>query len=387
MGAQRVSLSMIVRDEEAVLPRCLKSVRPLIDAWAIVDTGSTDDTIGVIERELAGIPGQVVSIPHPKRTWLDRFLNRGHFDFSKYRNAALDLSRKTDCDYSLLIDADEVVNVLPGFPVEWPDLVADRYCATFRVAEDGRVWHRTLLVKNSHPWRYIYPIHEALDSPDKNATAALIKGIEIPSYSDGARNKDKRQKYLNDAAALRAAIGRNPREPRYWFYLGQSLASADCHMQALGAYEKRWSMEAGWDEERWYALYQIAPLKEYLCYPWRQVRDAYLTAFNARPWRAEPLWAAGIISAEHGDLGVAEAYLKHAASLPIPEESFLLDEGIYRWRVADELAGVYARTGRAEECEAVLRGLVDSGNCPEAELPRILENIEKAVEHRVPLAA
>ena len=41
-------LSMIVRNEAPVIRRCLASVLPIIDYWAIVDTGSTDGTQGLI---------------------------------------------------------------------------------------------------------------------------------------------------------------------------------------------------------------------------------------------------------------------------------------------------------------------------------------------------
>src|SRR5262249_13094263 len=44
----RVSLCMIVRNEEHHLPDCLRSVRDLVDEIVVVDTGSTDGT-----RELA----------------------------------------------------------------------------------------------------------------------------------------------------------------------------------------------------------------------------------------------------------------------------------------------------------------------------------------------
>ena len=40
----KVSLCMIVRDEEDVLERCLKSVRDMVDEIIIVDTGSQDRT-------------------------------------------------------------------------------------------------------------------------------------------------------------------------------------------------------------------------------------------------------------------------------------------------------------------------------------------------------
>lgn len=383
---QTVCLSMIVRNEEKVLPRCLRSVAPLIDAWAIVDTGSTDGTERVIREHLGHLPGELVRRPHPERTWLDRVLNRGHFDFAANRNVALDAARRSGCDYALVIDADEEIRILDGFPAVWPELTADRYCANFRVSDDGRVWHRTLLIKNAHPWRWVHPIHEALHSDDPNASAALIHGIEVPSYSDGARNVDKRAKYLRDAKALEAAIRENPDEPRYWFYLGQSYASAGEHMRALDAYRKRYSMPGGWDEERWYALYQQAPLQGILGAHWKWVRDCYLEAFNARPWRAEPLWAAGVISAEHGELGIAEVHLRHAASLPIPQDSFLLDTNVYNWRAADDLAAVYAGMGRADDCLAVLRKLLDSGKCPDEERERIASNLEKAIEN-LPVAA
>ena len=39
-----ISLCMIVRDEEAVLGRCLESVRGLMDEMILVDTGSVDRT-------------------------------------------------------------------------------------------------------------------------------------------------------------------------------------------------------------------------------------------------------------------------------------------------------------------------------------------------------
>ena len=41
---------MIVKDEAHVIERCLNSVKPLIDKLLIVDTGSSDNTIQVINN-------------------------------------------------------------------------------------------------------------------------------------------------------------------------------------------------------------------------------------------------------------------------------------------------------------------------------------------------
>ena len=43
----RLTAAMIVRDEEAVLDRCLTSIADLVDDIVIVDTGSTDATVDI----------------------------------------------------------------------------------------------------------------------------------------------------------------------------------------------------------------------------------------------------------------------------------------------------------------------------------------------------
>ena len=63
MTKPRICLNMIVKDEAHVIERCLASVIPHITSWCISDTGSTDNTIEVIENVMAkaGLPGKVDS--------------------------------------------------------------------------------------------------------------------------------------------------------------------------------------------------------------------------------------------------------------------------------------------------------------------------------------
>src|SRR4051812_47845199 len=44
-----LSLCMIVKDEEEMLPRCLAAVKPAVDELIIVDTGSSDRTVEIAE--------------------------------------------------------------------------------------------------------------------------------------------------------------------------------------------------------------------------------------------------------------------------------------------------------------------------------------------------
>jgi glycosyltransferase involved in cell wall biosynthesis len=50
-------LNMIVKNEAHVLARYLASVKPWIDSWVIVDTGSSDGTQALIRGQLQGLPG------------------------------------------------------------------------------------------------------------------------------------------------------------------------------------------------------------------------------------------------------------------------------------------------------------------------------------------
>ena len=56
-----LSLSMIVRDEEARLGECLRSVQGFADEMVVVDTGSTDATVAIAEAAGA----RVEQIPWP----------------------------------------------------------------------------------------------------------------------------------------------------------------------------------------------------------------------------------------------------------------------------------------------------------------------------------
>src|SRR6516162_9004672 len=83
----RVSLTMIVKNEEANLAACLESTASLFDEIIVVDTGSTDRT-----REVAARFGAAV-FDFP---WCD--------DFAAARNEAL---RHAGGDWIFWLDADE----------------------------------------------------------------------------------------------------------------------------------------------------------------------------------------------------------------------------------------------------------------------------------------
>src|SRR5947208_5952295 len=91
-----ICLVMIVRNEAAIIRRCLDSVKGIISHWVICDTGSTDGTPEIILDHLKGIPGAV-----HQTLWID---------FGHNRTQALKLA-KGKADYHLLLDADMTLKV------------------------------------------------------------------------------------------------------------------------------------------------------------------------------------------------------------------------------------------------------------------------------------
>ena len=261
---------MIVKNEAHVILRCLASVRPFIDSWVIVDTGSTDGTQDIIRDALKEVPGEIF-----ERPWK----NFGH-----NRSEALQLA-KGCADYIFVIDADDELVIAPDY--SRPVLTADAY---YMQIKHGTIDHwRVSLVSSRLDWKYVGILHEYLDSGSKH-TSDKFTGVQISIHAEGARSKmlSEVEKYLRDARVLEQGLVDEPDNARYVFYLAQSYRDAGEFKKSLKTYQRRTAM-GGWNEEVWYSLLEVAKLSERLQLAPEIVTPLYLEAFQARPQRAEPL--------------------------------------------------------------------------------------------------
>src|SRR5215468_4337198 len=131
----RICLSMIVKNESAVIERCLRSVKPFVNAWAISDTGSSDGTQEIVRRVMGDLPGELI-----ERPWSDFATNRNH---------ALELARRHG-DYALIIDADDMLETDAGFT--WGALDAPGYLVEFVYGKTR--FRRTALARLDAGWRW-----------------------------------------------------------------------------------------------------------------------------------------------------------------------------------------------------------------------------------------
>jgi glycosyltransferase involved in cell wall biosynthesis len=348
-----VCRNMIVRNEAPVIGRCLASVRPWIDAWAVVDTGSTDGTQDRVREALAGLPGELW-----ERPWRD---------FGHNRSEAIQLAG-TRADYLLFLDADEEWVAPPGF--RWPRLEADGYSILHRYS--GMEYHRAALAATRLPWRFEGVLHEYLDGPAPHRIETL-DGPWIQVHPDGARSTDPR-KFEKDAAVLEAALVREPDHPRHTFYLAQSYRDAGRPERSLAVYERRAAL-GGWAEEVWYSLYQVALLREVLGHPRDQVLGAYLRAYQFRPQRPESLGQLARWCRLAGDHHLAYLFARQALELPPTTDVLFVDPSFTRWRNRDEYALACYWTGRFQEAADQCQRLLDGDALPPEERERMAANL------------
>lgn len=57
-----LALVMIVKDEAHTLPNTLLPLKPYLDAYYVLDTGSTDGTQDVLRKTLDNIPGKIFEV-------------------------------------------------------------------------------------------------------------------------------------------------------------------------------------------------------------------------------------------------------------------------------------------------------------------------------------
>jgi tetratricopeptide (TPR) repeat protein len=348
---------MIVKDEAAIIERCLEAALPWIDAYAIHDTGSSDGTPDLVRAffERHGVPGRVT---------------HGEFhDFAQARNDSLERARETAAehyvDLLLLCDADmELIVEEPSFR---DHLGADAYLVEQRAL--GLHYDNVRLIRASAPMRYVGVTHEHVDVGASDRVA--LRGVWFHDHAEGS---SRAVKFERDLALLDAGLAAEPDNARYAFYRAQTLRDLGRERDAVAAYEHRVQM-GGWEEEVWYSLLQVALLRERLADHPDDVVAAFLAAFERRPARAETLVELARHLREQGRHALAHVFATRAVQLPATDDILFVLADCYGWRARDELAVSSYWVGEHAASAALAEALLADPDLPATERPRVEQNL------------
>jgi len=356
MSEPTICLSMIVRDEAHILLRCLQSVAPYIDAYAVCDTGSLDDTC-VLTRgyfKVRGVPGKVY---HHK--WVD---------FAHNRTLALQAAAKSGCDYALVIDADEWLVVED--PRCLTTLQDDAYRVIMRFP--GVSYPRVNLMCLARNFRYVSPIHE-YPTCDGPVVGTLLDPDKIHMETDGQGARAKHgDKNVKDLQVMQQWVVDEPANPRAWFYLAQGYEVNQRFAEALAAYTKRVQL-GDYQEEVFYSHYRMAKLCEHLK-NWPMAQLHYLDAYNHSPHRAEPLYwlAQGHFNRQQDRMALI--YLETAVDIPKPFNMLFVEDAVYDYLCKTIYATMLYNVNEREDAAELAKQLLDNEKLPSNYRP-VLERI------------
>lgn len=241
-----IAVCVITRNGADTLPRLLDSIRPHVDEVCVLDTGSTDDTLDILDRYTAepGVPIRV-----ERAAWRD--------DYAWARNASFDMATS---DYLLWSDDDDVwegaehLRLALSLPMVAPDVLRVRTVTVWRPDLVNFDW-RIRGVRAGLGACWAEPIHETLDAsiPDRALTAwAHPTRTRVVHQRVGAEGRHDH----------RAAVFAAPLTRRTHFHRGRHLLTEDHDLEAA-AQEFTAAVERPW---RRHELLMIAKAYEHLAF-------------------------------------------------------------------------------------------------------------------------
>lgn len=215
-GRPLLVASMIVRDEEEMLPGCLESLDGLVDHVVVCDTGSVDDTVRIAEEHGA----EVFSVE-----WRD--------DFGWARNQALERCRESwwvlqiDADERASFESAEEVRRLLATDVD--DGVGFNLTIT-NLSGDGRAQsshQATRLFCPGEGVHFVGALHEMPAGPDgKSLPTASLSDLSITHLGYARQVIAERDKLSRNVDIAARQYEESPENPDVALHLGRSLLSA-----------------------------------------------------------------------------------------------------------------------------------------------------------------
>jgi glycosyltransferase involved in cell wall biosynthesis len=321
---------MIVKDEEATIARCIGSVSGFVDKVIVIDTGSTDKTKQVLTEtcETFGLEVHVEDRP---------WVNFGH-----NRTELLEIAYG-QADWLLLLDAD--------MELVWHSKEIPEGFDSFLLWYSGSMsYAQKLLVSGRRKWRYVGATHEYIECLEPNERQATsLGGIRVTHHMDGGSRHNKIER---DLELLEKERQEDEENPRTVFYLAQTLEDAGNLLGACVNYGIRANM-GGWEEERWLAQLRQAKLWPDANGTDKESLDMLLGAWEARPWRSEPLYHYSALSRKLGRHNLALMAARQGRSIALPDQDILfVERWVYDWGfVFEESISLWYCGQRSESLE------------------------------------
>ncbi|WP_458104953.1 glycosyltransferase [Bacillus sp. PK3-037] len=319
-----ISLCMIVKNEEAVIDRCLNSVRDITDEINIVDTGSDDQTKDIVAR----YTDRIFDFE-----WIDDFAAARNFSF-----------QQATSNYILWLDADDVLSerdrklflTLKRTLDPQIDAVSMKYHLAFD--EENNVTtslRRYRLVKREKNFKWTGAVHEYLEVYG-NLYHSDIAVSHIPLSHDENRNLRIYEKMVSSGKTF---------SPRDLFYYANELFDHGKIEKAIDYYMRFLKTKQGWIEDNIRACNKLADCYHLLGQKETELNWVLHTLTFGAP-RAETCCRLGFSFLEKNDIQSA-VYWYEKAIENYGSESMAIQSPTYStWLPHLQLAVCYDKLGQ-----------------------------------------
>jgi predicted O-methyltransferase YrrM len=302
-----INLCIMVKNGGDQFEQTLIDNLSIIDRWTILDTGSTDETIEIINRVLVG--------KKEGNLYQEPFLN-----FRDSRNRLLDLAG-TECKFNLMLDDTYLVREnLRDFLTE---VRSDQYSNSFTlfIHSDDTKYGSNRITKSNSGLRYIHRIHEVIT--DKNNINVVIpenRAFIFDKRIDYMEKRTMERKQL-DLKLLYEEVEENPNDPRSYYYLAQTYNLLEDYEKAFFYFIKRCEFtNSGFIQERIDAAFEAARLANFkLNKSWVECEELYNKCFKMDETRPEALYFIGIHYYLENNNNIAYKYFKQAFQIGFPQ--------------------------------------------------------------------
>ena len=302
-----INLCIMVKDAGPQFEQMLTKNLHLIDQWTILDTGSTDETLEIINRVLVG--------KKEGKLYQEPFIN-----FRDSRNRLLNLAG-TSCKYNLMLDDTYIVK---GDLREFLNEVrSDQYSNSFTlfILSDDTKYGSNRIIKSNSGLRYIHRIHEVIT--DKNNVNVVIpenRAFILDERFDYMEKRTMNRKQL-DLKLLYEEIEEDRNDPRAYYYLGQTYNLLQDYEKAYFYFMKRCEFtNSGFIQERVDAAFEAARIANFrLNKPWPECEELYFKCFKIDESRPEALYFIGVHYYLENDHITAYKYFKQAFEIGFPQ--------------------------------------------------------------------
>lgn len=221
-----LSVCIIVKDEEAVIARCLNCAMKFADEIIVVDTGSADNTV----EEAKKFTDEIYFFE-----WCDDFASARNFAFSKAGK-----------DYVMWLDADDVITDENCEKIKSLVQTADfdmaflPYAAAFDGEKPTFTYYRERIFKRAKNYKFSGAVHEAVAPEGKIIYSDAAVFHKKVKEGDPLRNLGIYQKMIASGERL---------DGRAKFYYGRELLFNNMRAEGIAVLENYLKGD-GWSENK-----------------------------------------------------------------------------------------------------------------------------------------